>query len=154
MEELKSLIPLEEDYNDMIDSIKDLIINTSDVEEMYVIDAIQVLINRTTNKFILYKDCEDIFYSIKNDLEESNMNKEYKDLTDLNRVLNLNYDKVLNDDLIEYTRVSMLMLANHIEEMWDVYKKEGYYIDTKAFDLLNETYGDLLQLSNKLRQSI
>lgn len=154
MEELKSLIPSEEDYNDMIDSIKDLIINTYDVEEMYVIDAIQVLINRTTNKFILYSYCEDIFYSIKNDLEESNMNKEYKDLTNLNHVLNLNYDKVLDDDLIENARVSMLMLANHIEEVWEVYKEEGYYIDDKAFALLNETYKDLFQLSNKLRQLI
>lgn len=78
------------------------------------------------------------------------MSKQYKDLKDLNHMLNLNYDTILNDDLIDNARVAMLMLANHIEEVWNVYKEEGYYVDNEGRALLNETYKNLFQLSNKL----
>ena len=80
------------------------------------------------------------------------MSKQYKDLKDLNHMLNLNYDTILNDDLIDNARVAMLMLANHIEEVWNVYKEEGYYVDEDAYDLLNKTYAKLRNLCNTLNR--
>ena len=35
------------------------------------------------------------------------MSKQYKDLKDLNHMLNLNYDTILNDDLIDNARVAL-----------------------------------------------
>lgn len=68
MEALRQLINNEEKYNELVMKITTIITNNYNVESIYVIDTIQVLINRMTNKFMLYNECEEIYNSIKNNL--------------------------------------------------------------------------------------
>lgn len=68
MEALRQLINNEERYNELVMKITTIITNNYNVESMYVIDTIQVLINRMTNTFLVYSECEEIYDAIKNNL--------------------------------------------------------------------------------------
>lgn len=50
--------------SNLIVEIKSLIIKNNNVPNTYVIDEIQILILRKTNKFLTYMECEEIYNSI------------------------------------------------------------------------------------------
>lgn len=66
MEELRNIVNSESQYNELIETIKNLIDNNKNIDNMYVIDSIQILINRTTNQFMLYSECEEIYFALSN----------------------------------------------------------------------------------------
>jgi hypothetical protein len=66
MEELRTIVNSESQYNELIETIKNLIDNNKNIDNMYVIDSIQILINRTTNQFMLYSECEEIYFALSN----------------------------------------------------------------------------------------
>lgn len=48
----------------LINEIKELIMKNNNEPNIYVIDAIQMLILRETNEFLTYMECEEIYNSI------------------------------------------------------------------------------------------
>lgn len=66
MEELRTIVKSESQYNEIIETIKNLIDNNKNIDNMYVIDSIQILIQRLTNHFILYSGCEEIYFALSN----------------------------------------------------------------------------------------
>lgn len=66
MEELRTIVKSESQYNELIETIKNLIDNNKNIDSMYVIDSIQILIQRLTNQFILYSGCEEIYFALSN----------------------------------------------------------------------------------------
>jgi hypothetical protein len=66
MEELRTIVNSESQYNELIETIKNLINNNKNIDNMYVIDSIQILIQRLTNQFILYSECENIYFALSN----------------------------------------------------------------------------------------
>lgn len=66
MEELRTIVNSESQYNELIETIKNLIDNNKNIDSMYVIDSIQILIQRLTNQFILYSECEKIYFALSN----------------------------------------------------------------------------------------
>lgn len=53
------------DYNQLAGIIENYITNNNENNYMYIIDAIQVAILRYTGRFILYEQCETMYYAIK-----------------------------------------------------------------------------------------
>ena len=65
---IKNKLESNDDYTVLINNIKDVIMKNNNIPNTYVIDSIQMMIMRSTNKFLLYNDCEDIFFAIKKQL--------------------------------------------------------------------------------------
>ena len=73
-------------------------------------------------------------------------NNSWKDLKHLNHMLDLNYDDILDNELIDNAIDSMKALADNIHSTYYIYKEEGNYIDEDAYELLNKTYQRLLNM--------
>lgn len=71
------------------------------------------------------------------------MNNSYKDLKHLNYVLNLNYDIILDEGIINNTLESLNELMDNIHETYFVIKEEGHYIDADVYNLMNRVYHDI-----------
>lgn len=78
------------------------------------------------------------------------MKNSYKDLKHLNHVLNLNYDIILDEEIIYNTLESLKELENNIHETYFTIKEEGYYIDDDAYNLMSRIYHDIQCLSRML----
>lgn len=66
MEMLKQIVKTEEAYNTIIKLLSEVININKNTDKMYVIDSIQIIIHRITGVFMLYKDCEEIYFAILN----------------------------------------------------------------------------------------
>lgn len=78
------------------------------------------------------------------------MKNSYKDLKHLNHVLNLNYDTILDEEVINNALDSLKELMNNIHETYFIIKEEGHYIDDDAYNLMNRVYHDIQCLSQML----
>lgn len=62
---LQEIMQEQKDYNQLAETIKNYIIKNNEDKYMYIIDAIQIAILNSTNKFISFEECENIYFTIK-----------------------------------------------------------------------------------------
>lgn len=62
---LKDSLNTTTDLITLSDAIESLVTKNYNVEDSYIIDAMQMMIMRNTGKFILYTECEELFNKIK-----------------------------------------------------------------------------------------
>ena len=62
---LQETIKEKKDYSYLAETIKDYITKNNENKYEYIIDAIQIAILNSTNKFISYEECENIYFAIK-----------------------------------------------------------------------------------------
>lgn len=65
---LQNKLESNNDYCKLATNINDAIINNNNIPNTYIIDLIQMMIMRSTNTFLLYIDCEELFFTIKKQL--------------------------------------------------------------------------------------
>lgn len=65
---LQNKLKTNNDYCKLATNINDVIINNNNIPNIYIIDLIQMMIMRSTNTFLLYIDCEELFFTIKKQL--------------------------------------------------------------------------------------
>jgi hypothetical protein len=65
---LQNKLESNNDYCKLATNINDAILNNNNIPNTYVIDLIQMMIMRATNTFLLYIDCEELFFAIKKQL--------------------------------------------------------------------------------------
>lgn len=61
---IQSKLNTNNEYNKLSKDIYTAIKSNNKIPDTYVIDYIQMIILKSTNRFLLYKDCEDIFFTI------------------------------------------------------------------------------------------
>ena len=65
---LQNKLKTNNDYCKLATNINDAIINNNNIPNTHIIDLIQMMIMRSTNTFLLYIDCEELFFTIKKQL--------------------------------------------------------------------------------------
>lgn len=65
---LQNKLESNNNYCNLASNINDAIIKNNNIPNTYIIDLIQIMIMRSTNMFLLYNDCEEIFFAIKKQL--------------------------------------------------------------------------------------
>lgn len=55
----------QKDYRYLAEIIKNYITKNNEDKYMYIIDAIQIAILNSTDKFISYEECENMYFAIK-----------------------------------------------------------------------------------------
>jgi hypothetical protein len=65
---LQNKLESNNDYCNLATNTNDAILNNNNIPNTYVIDLIQMMIMRATNTFLLYIDCEELFFTIKKQL--------------------------------------------------------------------------------------
>lgn len=65
---LQNKLKTNNDYCKLATNINDVIINNNNIPNTHIIDLIQMMIMRSTNTFLLYIDCEELFFTIKKQL--------------------------------------------------------------------------------------